>query len=193
MSTAQVVTTSTPEDLLRLPDDRAYELVDGQLVEKQMGMKSSRVATRLCYQLEAFLERQPAGWVVGEGTYQCFPDAPNRVRRPDVSFIRFGRLPDEELPDGHCPIAPDIAAEVVSPHDTHSEVSAKIEEYLAAGVALVWIINPDTRTVLVYREEGNTVAFLHENDELTGESVLPGFRCRVAEILPPAKAAEAKT
>jgi Uma2 family endonuclease len=43
-------------------------------------------------------------------------------------------LPDEELPDGHCPIAPDIAAEVVSPHDTHTEVSAKIEEYLAAGV-----------------------------------------------------------
>ena len=193
MSTAEVVTTYTPEDLLMLPDDRAYELVDGRLVEKHMGMKSSWVATRLCYQMQAFLERQPAGWVLAESTYQCFPDAPKKVRRPDVSFIRFGRLPEEELPSGHCPIAPDIAAEVVSPHDTHTEVSAKIEEYLAAGVALVWIINPDTRTVLVYREGGDAIGFLHENDELTGEAVLPGFRCRVAEILPPAKSAEAKT
>jgi len=190
MSTAEVVKTYTPEDLLTLPDDRAYELVDGRLVEKRMGMKSSRAASRLCYKLEAFLERQPTGSVFVESTYQCFPDAPKKVRRPDVSFIRFDRLPAEELPDGHCLIAPDIAAEVVSPHDTHTEVSAKIEEYLAAGVALVWIINPDTRTVLVYREGGDTVGFLHENDELTGESVLPGFRCRVAEILPPAKPVE---
>lgn len=190
MSSAEVVTTYTPEDLLTLPDDRAYELVDGQLVEKQRGTKSSWVAVQLAHRLQRHLDRQPAALVFGPTTYQCFPDSPNKVRRPDVSFIRPGRLPTEALPDGHCPIAPDIAAEVVPPDDTHTEVSKRTEDYLAAGVALVWIIDPDTRTVLVYRAGGDAVGFLHENDELTGESVLPGFRCRVAEILPPAKPAE---
>lgn len=190
MSTAEVVATYTPEDLLTLPDDRAYELVDGRLVEKNMGTRASWVAFQLGYRLQHSFDRKPAGWVLTENTFQCFPGSPKKVRRPDVAFIRYGRLPDEELPNGHCQIAPDIAAEVVSPNDTHTEVSAKIEEYLAAGVSLVWVINPETRTVLVYREGGDTVGFLHENDELTGESVLPGFRCRVAEILPPAKPAE---
>jgi len=190
MSTAEVGTTYTPEDLLTLPDDRAYELVDGRLVEKNMGTRSSWVAFQLGHRLQVCLDRQSAGWVLTENTFQCFPDSPKKVRRPDVAFIRYGRLPDEQLPSGHCQTAPDIAAEVVSPNDTHTEVSAKIEEYLAAGVSLVWIVNPDTRTVLVYREGGDTVGFLHENDELTGESVLPEFRCRVGEILPPVKPAE---
>lgn len=187
MSTAEARTYFTPEDLLAMADGDAYELVDGQLVEKNVGFKSSWVSTQLGHRIQSFVDSQPIGWLFTEASYQCFPDAPAKVRRPDVSFICFGRLSNEELPDGHCPIAPDLAVEVTSPRDTHYEVEAKIEEYLSAGVSLVWIVNPHTRTVLVYRKDRDTVSFLHEADELSGEDVLPGFRCPVRDVFPPAK------
>lgn len=187
MSTAEAGTRYAPEDLLAMADSGTYELVDGQLVEKIMGTKSSWVASELLFQIRSFGKAHPEGWALSEASYQCFPDAPTKVRRPDVSFVRFGRLEDEELPNGHCPIAPDLAVEVTSPHDMHEAVSEKIEEYLSAGVSLVWVVNPTTRTVLVYRKDRNTVGFLHENDELSGEDVLPGFRCLVRDIFPPKK------
>jgi len=187
MSTAEASTYYAPEDLLAMADGDAYELVDGQLVEKNMGTKSSWVASEVMFRIRSFITIHPEGWVLAEAAYQCFPDAPSKVRRPDVSFIRFGRLPDEELPDGHCAIAPDLAVEVTSPRDTHYQVAEKIEEYLSAGVALVWIVNPNTRTVLVYRKDRDTVSFLHEDDELSGEDVLPDFRCPVRDIFPPVK------
>jgi len=52
--------------------------------------------------------------------------------------------------EGHCPIAPDLAVEVVSPHDLYSEVEAKVNDYLGAGVSLVWVVDPPTRSVRVH-------------------------------------------
>ena len=63
----------------------------------------------------------------------------------------------------------------------------KIEEYLSAGVSLVWIVNSNTRTVRVYRKDHDTVRFLHEDDELSGDDVSPGFRCPVRAVFPPAE------
>jgi Uma2 family endonuclease len=187
MSVAEVNQVYTPEDSLVIPDGDAYELVDGRLVEKNIGMKSSWVASELLFHVRSFLATNPLGWVSAETSYQCSPDDPKKVRRPDVSFVRYGRLPEEELPDGHCPIAPDVAVEVTSPNDTYYDVIEKVETYLSAGVSLVWVVNPNTRTVFVYRKDRNTIGFLHENDELSGEDILPGFRCPVREILPPPK------
>jgi Uma2 family endonuclease len=75
--------------------------------------------------------------------------------------------------------------EVLSPNDIAYEVDAKVREYLAAGVRLVWVINPDGRTVTIHRPQGPGTV-LHEQDELAGETVLPGFRCRIADLFPPA-------
>jgi Uma2 family endonuclease len=179
MSTA---TRYTPEDLLNIPDGKKYELVDGELVDRNMGWESSWVGGRLHYFLSAFCETNPQGWVApGDSSYQCFPDAPEKVRRPDASFIRFERMPARQRPQGHCPVAPDAAAEVVSPNDLYTEVEEKVAEYLEAGVRLVWVINPATRMVRVHRADG-TVTDLGENDELTGEDVIPGFRCHVGDL-----------
>jgi Uma2 family endonuclease len=84
----------TPEDLLAMPDGDAYELVDGELVERNMGWESTWVAGRILHLLWTFCDNHPLGWLVpADASYQCFSDAPGKVRRPDVSFIRFGRLP----------------------------------------------------------------------------------------------------
>jgi Uma2 family endonuclease len=188
MASADLKTHCTPDDLLTMPDGDLYELVGGQLAEKNTSTKSSWVATQLSHRIQSFLDEHPQGWVLTENSYECFPDDPGKVRRPDVSFIRYGKLPNEELTDGHCPIVPDVAAEVISPNDTHYDVLAKVEEYLGAGVSLVWIVNPNTRTVQIYRREQSEARFLHEDDELTGEDVLPDFRCQVRDIFPRATA-----
>ena len=97
--------------------------------------------------------------------------------------MSYGRFPDEQLPPGHAHLAPDLAAEVVSPNDTYEEVDEKIEEYLRTGVRLVWVISPHNHTIRVYRANGSSHS-LRENDELDGEDVLPGFRCPVRDLFP---------
>jgi Uma2 family endonuclease len=172
----------TPEELLAMPDGKRFELSDGQLVERNMGWKASRIGGRLHGYLFDYCESHHAGWAApGDASYQCFPDAPSKVRRPDVSFIRAERLAAKDEPEGHCPIAPDLAVEVISPGDLYSHIEVKVDEYLRAGVQLVWVVDPPTRTVRVHRPDGS-VTDVGEDGELEGEDVLPGFRCRVADL-----------
>lgn len=177
----------TPEDLLTLPNGEFYELVDGRLVERKMSTWSSYVAGVIYGLLDPFCRQNRLGWVLPEGTsFQCFPALPARVRRADVSFIRSQRLSlAQASTEGHCPIAPDLVVEVISPNDTAYEIDEKVREFLDAGVPLVWVVNPEQRTVEIHRASGPG-AILRENDEISGEDVVPEFRCRVGDFtLPP--------
>lgn len=183
MSTAAIKTVYTPDDLLTMPDGDWYELVDGQLVERKMSVLSSFVAGLIFQLLSGHCRAKRLGWVLPEGTsFQCFPQAPRRVRRADTAFIAGDRLtPAEVAQQGHCTVAPDLAVEVVSPKDLAYEVDQKVAEWLEAGVRLVWVVNPRTQFVRVCRADGTDVR-LGVGDELTGGDVLPDFRCRVAEL-----------
>ncbi len=195
MSTATATEVRyTPEDLLAMPDGKSYELVDGGLVERNMGAKSSRVGGRLHSRLDPFCEEHNLGivWPADNG-YQCFPHAPGLVRKPDVSFVRSGRLPGDIEPDGWVKIPPDLAVEVVSPNDSAKDLEEKLVDYRKVKVPLIWVIYPETRTARVHRADGSASDLL-EDDELSGEDVIPGFRCPLREILPrrqPAAAAPA--
>jgi Uma2 family endonuclease len=197
MSTATATEVRyTPEDLLAMPDGKAYELVDGRLVERHMGSESSLVGGRLYWRLTQFCDEQNRGivWPADNG-FQCFPHAPGLVRRPDVSFVRSGRLPGDVPPKGWVRIPPDLAVEVVSPRDLAGELEEKLSDYKKVDVPLVWVIYPEQRVVKVLRHLGPP-SDLGEDDELSGEDVIPGFRCPVREILPrrqPAKDAPADT
>jgi Uma2 family endonuclease len=79
------------------------------------------------------------------------------------------------------PIPADLVVEVISPNDTWYLVTRKVEEYLSAGFRLVWIVDPNTRIVVVRRADGSN-SWLRENDEITAEAALPSFRCRVSEF-----------
>src|SRR5437762_2327476 len=131
MSTAvETKTHYTPEDLLAMPDGKNYELVGGQLVERNMGVESSWVGGRLHSRLDRFCEEHGTGWALpADSGYQCFPHEPSLVRRPDVSFVRYGRFPSGSLPKGWAKIPPDLAVEVVSPNDRADEVEEKLEDY----------------------------------------------------------------
>lgn len=187
MTTAERKIGFTAADLLQMDDAKAYELADGRLERREMGTRSSWIGTEIVVRLRAFCNSNRLGWVFASDVgYQCFPDDAEKVRRPDISFIRFGRLPNEQLPEGHTPIAPDLAVEVLSPKDRIYKLERKIREYLSAGVRLVWIVNPDSRRVRIHRLDG-PVSDLGGNETLEGESVLPGFSCRVGDLFEPAR------
>ena len=188
MSTAVATNTQyTPEDLLAMPDGKRYELVGGQLVERNTGLESSWVGGRLHSRLDRFCEEHDVGWALpADDGYQCFPHDPRLVRRPDVAFIRRGRLPNELLPSGWGKIPPDLAVEVVSPNDSADLLEEKLDDYQKVAVPLAWVVNLKSHTVMVYRVDGS-VSRLRESDELSGEDVIPGFRCPVRDILPPHK------
>jgi Uma2 family endonuclease len=175
-----------PEDLLTMPDGDRYELVDGQLVERPMSFWSSYVAGVLIQKLRNFSDTSHPGWVQPEGTtYQCFPHKPEMVRKADVSFIQLARVSlADATKEGHIKIPPDLAVEVVSPSDVAYDLDEKISDYLRAGVRLVWVIHPLIRTVQIHRLDGS-VGQLSAQEEVNGEDVLPGFRCRVADLFVP--------
>jgi Uma2 family endonuclease len=176
--------TYTPEDLLAMPDRKKYELVNGRLVERHVSVLSSWVSGRLFRFIDIFVEDHQLGWAwpASQG-YACFPDSTRKIRMPDVSFLNKSRMPEGLTSDGYIYISPDLAVEVVSPNDLAYEVESKVVEYLDAGVLLVWVIDPEARTIRIHRHDGST-SWLREDGELTGEDVLPGFRCRVAAIFP---------
>jgi Uma2 family endonuclease len=176
------VKTYTPEDLLHMPDGSRYELIDGRLVERNISAESSHVAANLIWLVSNHVYPQKLGKVFATDCgYQIFPDEPNRVRYPDGSYIARARLTAAGLPKGHIRIAPDLAIEVVSPHDTAEEVETKRVSLMQAGTKLLWVVYPETRTVHVSRQTGNP-SMLTDADVLNGEDVLPGFTCRVADL-----------
>ena len=174
----------TPDDMLAMPDEKCYELVNGELVEKQpRGGEASWVQLKIGRLMAAHCEERNLGWAFSEAAYTCFPGEPNKVRRPDLSFVKRGRLPGEKLPKGYISIPPDIAVEVISPKDLAYEVEDKVLEYLHAGVQRVWLIYPDARTVHI-RSLNSTIS-LRNGADLTDEDVLPGFRHPVSDFFPP--------
>lgn len=173
----------TAEDLLQLPDDGfRYELLQGEL--RQMtpaGSEHGATALKFSWRFAQFVETHHLGMTFVAETGFKIATNPDTVRAPDLAFVRSERIPESGLPRGYFPGAPDLAVEVVSPGDTVYEVEEKIEEWLAAGAQLVWIVNPRRRTVNVHRSDREERT-LRENDVLDGEEVVPGFTLRVAEI-----------
>jgi Uma2 family endonuclease len=182
MSTLAIEQRVTPEQLMRLPDRNGFELVDGQLVERPVSKESSRIGAEIvtCLAIEA--RRTGEAEVYGADLgYQCFGES-DHIRKPDASVIRRERLSQIPGDVGYMPIPADLAVEVLSPNDLAREVSRKIEEYLAAGFALVWVVDPEARLIQIHRADGS-VSKLHEKDQITGEAALPAFRCRVGDLL----------
>jgi Uma2 family endonuclease len=131
--------------------------------------------------LRDFVSRGQLGVVVAAETGFTLARDPDTVRAPDAGFIRAARVPDP-LPRGYADLAPDLAVEVLSPDDRPGEVLAKVADWLNAGSALVWVIDPDRRLARVYRADGSE-SVVAEEAMLDGEDVLPGFTCPMREIV----------
>jgi Uma2 family endonuclease len=173
---------ATEEDLLRMPNDGPnYELVDGRIRGAPPGGgRHARVCVRLVVRLGAFVEDRHLGYVFGCRTGFRLPGG--NVRVPDACFVALGHFPNEELPEGFGDEVPELAVEVLGPGDGARDILDKLGEYLDAGVQLVWVIDPKRRAAAVYKSPTN-VRRLGPEDSLDGEDALPGFRCRLADVI----------
>src|ERR1043165_345196 len=155
--------TATERDLLAAMrrSDRLYELVDGTLVEKAMGLSESMIAGRVIQKINNFADEHDLGIAAGEaGTVRLLKGL---VRIPDVSFFCWDKLPGRILPFEPIPdLFPDLAVEVLSENNTPEEMDRKLREYFLAGVRLVWMIDPRKRTAEVYTAPDGPVAVLNE-------------------------------
>jgi len=175
--------TATEKDVLAIHDreGRLYELVDEVLVEKAMGLRESFLAIALAAILRNFVRPRNLGLITGEAGMMRL--MAGLVRIPDVAFISWRRLPNrrvstEPIPD----LAPDLAVEVLSAGNTPGEMARKRQEYFAAGVQVVWQVDPNTRTVEVFTTPDQSTG-LHEAQTLEGGAVLPGFSLPLQEWL----------
>jgi len=174
--------TATEEDVVRihLREDRLYELVDGVLVEKTMGLYESYLAALLLRLLGNFVDQHDLGFVLGaDGMVRL---APGLVRIPDVSFMSWKRLGSKRVPrKPMANLAPDLAVEVLSPNNTAREMDRKLHDYFAAGTRLVWYVYPSDHTVKVFTKPGRGTV-LREGEALQGGKVLPGFELPLKEL-----------
>jgi Uma2 family endonuclease len=169
-----------PTDLERLLEQVDYELVDGKLSTRPLGAKSSWIGGRIQEYLFSFLADHHLGHLFNSDCgYTCFPNG--NLRKPDVSIVRLGRIEGEVIPSGWLTIPPDLAVEVLSPGDVADDMDQTVQEYLTAGVRLVWEVHPASKTVIVHRGD-RTITALKVSDALSGEDVIPGFSVPLAKI-----------
>lgn len=158
-----------------------YELDSGEVVEVPPPTRGHGFYCWLVIKLlTEYVTRRGEGYLLTNDTGIVVERKPDTLRGADVmAFLRQPEVSD--FRNKYVEDVPDLIVEIVSPSDTTKQLNRRMGQYLRRGVPLVWLIDPDDRTVTVYRpNEFHKV--LDETDELTGNGVLPDFSCRVADL-----------
>jgi Uma2 family endonuclease len=170
----------TDEELMRLPHEGKAEVVNGELrLMTPAGMEQGEICANLTILLGSYIRRHRLGKVYDAQT--GFRPSGGNLRAPDLSFVRLERLPGGRSPKGFGDFPPDLAVEVLAPEEKIEDYEEKVKEYLDWGVRLVWLVDPNTRTVVVCRPDGSRTVVGSEG-ELSGEEVVPGFSCPLNEV-----------
>jgi Uma2 family endonuclease len=186
MSSATTTKRMTVEefcDWVHQPEnaDKWFELVRGEVIELPPPQKPHGVvAINVGRLLSNFTIQRNKGYVTCNDAGVLLERDPDTVRGPDVAVYEDAES-FEEIHPKYGEVPPRLAVEVLSPSDRADRIQRKITDYLRNGVELVWVVDTEEKTVTVYRAD-NGPRVLQEQDEITGEDVLPGFRCVVAEF-----------
>ena len=169
------------DEFMALPLNlKLYELVRGVLVRMPMtGYEHGEIESNIIRLLDRHIWPRRLGQITPGDVMFRLEQNPDTLRQPDVAFVRADRLPPLEQRRSYSPVVPDLAVEIRSPSNTARELAAKVADYLRTGVRLVWVVDLDTQTVTVHTP-GAAPRTLSVNDEITGDAVLPEFRCPVA-------------
>ena len=166
--------------ILDTPEGKA-ELVRGELrLTPSPGPRHGIVGANVAFVLGQHVRSTGSGRVFTESCYELV-QLPRTARAPDVSFVRAERLPAGGIGDAQLRIAPDLAVEILSPSETASRLDEKLDDYAASRVSIVWVIDPQRRTVRVIAAD-TPVRWLREGEMLDGGSTIPGFACPVSDL-----------
>jgi len=167
--------------------ETCYELVRGQVVDAvPHSSLHGDIAALISSSVASFvrqheLAQHHLGRVKVEAHYRL---GEHTLRVPDVSFVSAEHQAQIGDPTKFVPFAPDLAIEIISPSETHTAVRDKIEDYRAAGTAVMWLVYPDTRSVDVHDLQAGRIVRFGPQDTLTLEAVLPGFSLALKQIFP---------
>jgi Uma2 family endonuclease len=140
------------------------------------GARQERVKQKILTALIVWAAQHRIGSVFAESQFTLNA---NTARIPDVAFVgsaKLALLPDADAP---IPFAPDLAVEVISESESAADAEAKVQEYLASGVAEVWQVYPREQRVRIRRTEG--ILDLASN-QVIDSPVLPGFQAPVSDL-----------
>jgi Uma2 family endonuclease len=174
-------------DLAALPSELPtgpvrYELDNGRLIiMAPPGDIHGAVESNIAADLKIQGERRGLGKARSGEVGVILWRNPDRVVGADAVFVASASLPIRLSSEGYLETLPDLAVEVMSKNDSLAEVLRKVEDYLAAGVRVVWVADPNARAVTAYRRDQAPKVF-NEDDTLTVEDVIPGFRMAVRDV-----------
>jgi Uma2 family endonuclease len=174
----------TLKDFEALDDYESFELIEGELHELASTKVRHVIATSRFG--KAFVRYSDSSLLgealIGEGGF-AFEGEVDSLLAPDVAFMRLEKIPPKNDWDDWFRVAPDAVVEVKSPSNTRKEIARKVAIYLAGGVSLVFVADPDHETITAHYADGS-VRVYRIGDILDGGDVLPGFKVPVAEIFP---------
>jgi len=161
-----------------------FEMLDGKVVERatpsfahnEIMIQCGSILSVLCK--NRFPNLRVSGhtsFVLGAGTVQA----------PDVVLLDRQTSETSETYHGALRCAPDLAIEIISPHEASAHVDDKVGNYLEAGTKTVWVLWPRRRHALAYHRDGS-VQHVMAGQFLEAPEVLPGARIPLDEILLPA-------
>jgi Uma2 family endonuclease len=180
---AQRLTASEFFDFVHRPENagRWFELEQGKVVEMPPpGLRHGVVCGNLAMILNLYVRQRRQGYVVSNDAGVILQRGPDTVRGPDIAYFEVSQRLGELNPKFAEEI-PTLVVEVWSPSDRPGKMKRRIKGYLHAGIKMVWLIDPEERDVTVSRP-GQEDEVLDQTQELTGDDVLPGFRCAVADL-----------
>lgn len=183
MSAAATDRRMTAEDLPRLPRGRErHERIEGELKTTSPKGAQHVVAADLPRRQGNHVHQQRAARVFSSEGCLVIRRRPDTVIAPGAAFATAERRAVHGIPSGYREGPPDLAVQVVSPHDRTADPDDKIDAWLNAGTRLVWVIHPPRRIVMIHHPD-QQVPVVRADDFLDGQEVVPGFRRRLDEVL----------
>lgn len=160
--------------------DPGAELIEGEVYMTPAGLYHDKIVIALASEIHQYLRKNPIGEVYGSSA--GFRLTNRTVVSPDVSYVALNKLPGGKTPEEFANFPPDLAVEIVSPYDREQDTLQKADLYLQHGTRLVWVIYPRQRTAFVYLADGS-MKRIQTDGSLDGDDVLPGFICKLSDIL----------
>ena len=170
----------TLNEFFELPErDCPLELVDGQAIPK-MSPKSFHSA------VQAALITLLQSWCQGKG--RIYPEWAIKLKRnkvdwvpvPDLTYISYNRLSADWMLDEACPVAPELAIEIISPGQSFGDLAEKAIDYLQAGVSRVWLIDTHAKSITIFYPD--TVPKIIKGTTAIADDLLPELKVTPQQI-----------
>ena len=188
--TIKIPNMSLTDFMRKYSDEGAFEIINGEIISMSpQSSGSGNVSGNLYFHLRLYCQHKSAGVAFIEVPFVLtdHTDWVKGSRVPDVMFYAQDRFDtyDRETPDRESKpmmIVPDFVAETISPSDRFSDVNRKVQTYLDDGVKLVWVIDPQAKTVHTHTPDGVQNRIVKGDAVLSADSVITGFEIKLSDL-----------